>query len=115
MGIYINGMEMPKEGTVFVIDSTGQVWSNEWPTKGYIRLNGVTAIPVPPHGDLIDRDALGIRDIEKQEYEIYLREKGEDFVDDLLLEYLRGSSDGMTHASGLVRFAPTIIPADRKE
>ena len=56
-GIYIHGMEMPKEGTVFVIDSTGQVWSNEWPTRGYTRLDGVKAIPVPPHGDLIDASA----------------------------------------------------------
>lgn len=36
MSIYIKGMEMPKEGTVFVIDSAGQVWSNKWPTRGYI-------------------------------------------------------------------------------
>lgn len=34
MSIYIRGMEIPKEGTVFVIDSAGQVWSNEWPTRG---------------------------------------------------------------------------------
>lgn len=59
MGVYIN-TEMPKEGTVFVIDSAGQVWSNEWPTRGYIRLDGVTAIPVPPHGRLIDADAIEV-------------------------------------------------------
>lgn len=58
MSILITGMEMPKEGTVFVIDSAGQVWSNEWPTRGYIRLDGVTAVPVPAHGRLIDADAL---------------------------------------------------------
>lgn len=58
MSIYIKGMEMPKEGTVIVIDCTGQVWSNEWPTRGYTRLKNAKAIPVPPHGRLIDADAL---------------------------------------------------------
>jgi hypothetical protein len=58
MSILIKGMEMPTDGTVFVIDSAGQVWSNEWPTRGYARLDGVTVVPVPAHGDLIDRDAL---------------------------------------------------------
>lgn len=46
MSILIKGIDMPTEGTVFVIDSAGQVWSNEWPTRGYIRLDGVTAVPV---------------------------------------------------------------------
>lgn len=62
MSVLIKGMEMPKEGTVIVIDSTGQVWSNEWPTRGYIRLDGVTAVPVPLHGRLIDADALPINE-----------------------------------------------------
>ena len=59
MGVYIN-TEMPKEGMVFVIDSAGQVWSKEWPIRGYIRLDGVTAVPVPPHGKLIDADELKV-------------------------------------------------------
>ena len=58
MSILIKGMEMPKEGQVIVIDSSGQVWSNEWPTRGYLRIDNATAIPVPPHGDLIDRDEV---------------------------------------------------------
>lgn len=59
MSLLIKGIEMPKEGQVIVIDSIGQVWSNEWPTKGYTRINNAKAVSVPtPHEDLMDRDAL---------------------------------------------------------
>lgn len=60
MSILIKGMEMPKEGQVIVIviDSTGQVWLNEWPTRGYVRIDGAKAVLVPPHGRLIDGDEL---------------------------------------------------------
>lgn len=50
MSIYIKGIDVPKEGTVIVIDSTGQVWSNEWPTRGYTRIDGAKAVSVPEHG-----------------------------------------------------------------
>lgn len=59
MSILIKGVDMMREGQVLVIDSTGQVWSNEWPTRGYIKIDKATAVPVPtPHGRLIDADAL---------------------------------------------------------
>lgn len=58
MGVYIKGTEMPKKGQVIVIDSTGQVWTTDWPTRGYFRNDKAKAVPVPPHGDLIDRDVL---------------------------------------------------------
>lgn len=67
-----------------------------------------TAFHVPPHGRLIDVDKLGI-------YEAYLQVKCEDFIEEPLIEYRRGYSDGLVHVSGLVRFAPTIIPADKEE
>ena len=65
MGVYIKGMEMPQKiepGLVveFAVGIDG---------KRYARLHhylygGLTdwleAVPVPPHGDLIDRDALKI-------------------------------------------------------
>ncbi len=57
-GIYIKGIDVPKEGTVIVIDSTGQVWSNEWPTRGYTRIDGAKAVSVPPHGRLKDYDRI---------------------------------------------------------
>lgn len=71
-------------------------------------------IPVPEHGRLIDGDKLGIREAEKQAYEAYLREKAEFFREEPLLEYMRGRLEGLTDASGRVRFAPTIIPASKE-
>jgi hypothetical protein len=110
MGVYIEGMEIPTEEygpmTIKVypnghvaeyIGDIGRVWD---------------AVPVPPHGRLIDADKLGIRDAEKQAYEAYLREKGEFFTEEPLLEYMRGRLEGLTDACGRVRFAPTIIPAE---
>ena len=52
MGVYIN-MEMPKEGTVVAIYKLNG--------KFYASVHGTELcpiIPIPPHGDLIDRDAL---------------------------------------------------------
>ena len=61
MSVYISGMEMPKEQNVptwAVIFSNGEVriYKDGFNTD---QGNGKgTAIPAPPHGDLIDRDAL---------------------------------------------------------
>lgn len=68
MGVYIKGMEMPTEGFVEIlirddgtVQQTGQ--SNRFNGMDYYTpYIGETpaiykAIPVPPHGDLIDRDA----------------------------------------------------------
>jgi len=59
MGVYIEGMEMPKEEIVFSITPDGKV-------QRYDRMFGNTftfgkkfeAFPVPPHGRLIDADAF---------------------------------------------------------
>lgn len=51
--ILISGMEMPKEGTVIAIYKLNG--------KFYASVHGTELCqlcPVPPHGDLIDRDAL---------------------------------------------------------
>ncbi len=59
MSLFLKGVEMPKEGTVLVIDSCGEVWSNTWPTRGYIRVDKVKAVEVlTPHGRLGDLDRL---------------------------------------------------------
>ena len=53
MGVYINGMEMPTKGyRLILIHADGTVQSTDGET---------TAIPVPPHGRLIDADALLMR------------------------------------------------------
>lgn len=109
MSVLIKGLEMPKENAIcIVIFPDGKVTSQ----FGVPHLG--TASPVPLHGRLIEADKLGIRDAEKQAYEAYLQEKGEDFIEEPLLEYKRGYLEGLTHASGLVRFAPTVIPADKE-
>ena len=57
MGVYIKGMEMPKDGhwgTVsipFYIHGDGSVSDS----KGHII---GSAVHIPPHGDLVDRDVL---------------------------------------------------------
>lgn len=54
MSILINSMEMPTDGneTIIRIQSDGTVLDQ------YGHHLAITAIPVPPHGDLIDRNAL---------------------------------------------------------
>ena len=87
MGIYLPNMEMPRKGQMLVIfpDGTSYVCFNGMRE----RLTQTTAVPVPPHGDLIDRDDLMDSD------------------GDLW--------DGMWGWSGVkIANAPTIIPADRK-
>ena len=52
MGVYIKGVEMPtkKNGAVLIIYPNGKCAFEDGKTY--------QAVPVPPHGDLIDRDAL---------------------------------------------------------
>ena len=55
MSILIKGMEMPKDKEIILrIDEEGQVYNiyGEYPTKIY------EDIEIPPHGRLIDADAL---------------------------------------------------------
>ena len=59
--ILIRGMEMPKEGEKILIATDGSVWVNAWPTRGYMRMENVYAIPLPEgHGDLVERKALNL-------------------------------------------------------
>lgn len=56
MGIYLPNMEMPRKGQMLVIfpDGTSYVCFNGMRE----RLTQTTAVPVPPHGRLIDADAI---------------------------------------------------------
>ena len=115
MGVYVSEINMPEgEGSKLVL----QIFPNGEVYDGHgIRLgiaNWAKAVPIPPHGRLIDADALGIRDAEKQAYEAFLKEKGKFYVEGSWLEYMQGRFEGLTDASGLVRFAPTIIPAEEE-
>jgi hypothetical protein len=52
MGIYIKGMEMPDFGErITILTSSGYVED----VSGNV-IQGVEAVPVPPHGRLIDED-----------------------------------------------------------
>ena len=63
MDVLIKGMEMPLPGTfnIIYIYSDGQVHMPSW-GKGMTPTNGVKAIPIPPHGRLIDADAVTLED-----------------------------------------------------
>lgn len=53
--ILIRGMDMPKEGGKILIAADGSVWVNAWPTRGYMRMENVYAVPLPEgHGKLVD-------------------------------------------------------------
>lgn len=128
-GVYIPGMKMPYDcpacpaahwnaascftgceivpGKRYAMADPDYAFSSEPP-------DWCPLVPVPDHGRLIDADALGIRDEEKRAYEAYQMEKHEYFIEEPLLEYKRGLSEGLIRASGLVRFAPTIIPASKE-
>ena len=79
-GIYIKGTDMPKDGEMLCVNiyPDGKVCINL-----DLECNRIaTAVPVPPHGDLVDRDMV-----------------------------LKKSWDMETFYDA-VRFAPTIIPAE---
>ena len=88
MSILIKGIEMPKGHPVcIIIDAAGQARRYDLNNDRYADDKLFEAVPVPPHGDLIDRDALMDSD------------------GDLW--------DGMWGWSGVkIANAPTIIPAE---
>jgi len=98
MGVYIKGMEMPTNCNEcrFFVDAWCYAlevddWRNAYnkPPDGE-RLDSCPLVPVPPHGDLIDRDALK---------ENCMKEDG--FLAELLFRKISN--------------APTIIPAEEGE
>lgn len=60
MSILIKGMEMPKEGSwvTLRVFPDGQCFIYSWHGNDFDFMEYLTAATVPPHGDLIDRDAL---------------------------------------------------------
>ena len=85
MSILIKGMEMPKKktGAVLIIYPDGRcAFENSEEYK---------AIPLPPHGRLIDADAIGIAEHEKR---FVKRADRGDWVD----EYIVGIVDGLHEA-----------------
>ena len=108
MSIYIKGMEMPKEGFVEILirdDGTVQQTGQSYRIDGtdyytpYVGEMPVIykAVPVPPHGRLIDADKIGLTN-----FEIILCQKWNPFKNalEMLLEKIEN--------------APTIIPASEE-
>ncbi len=68
MGVYIKSMAMPKgcafcrigkrNGKKMVCPLRNEEWDIRDPMSADHRLDNCPLVPVPPHGDLIDRDAL---------------------------------------------------------
>ena len=101
-GIYIPGIEMPKDGERslwFVIHSDGTVEYED--NKGF-GWQAATAIPVPEHGDLIDRGYAIATACSGRIRALPTTEDGEDWI---RVEEVRES----------IKAAPTIIPAEEGE
>ena len=98
MSILIKSMEMPKTYPLTVIIyPDGQVLSE---TCGARDIHG-EAVPVPPHGDLIDVEEL----MEKIACLVpYYIETG----------YEKAFTDGLSSAYEIVKATPTIIPASEE-
>lgn len=93
-GIYIKGMEMPKAGNwkTIRIYYDGTCAEPNWQGDCKV-MKGCEAVPVPDHGNLIDRSKLK-----------------DEFIGDAFTG--RG---GYAVWSGDILSAPVVIPADKKE
>ena len=111
MGVYIKGMEMPKSCGNCFFDTHCDKWRlRNW---GAPPPDDCPLVPVPPHGDLIDRDALraSIRESIEECH------KWADEVDKDTMMYARISQSLGTFVECSLRAkaAPTIIPAEEGE
>lgn len=96
MSILINGMEMPKRQILAVINPNGLVEV----LAGNTLIAEFEAVPVPPHGDLIDRDAL-------EEHDGWIRDSK------YFSEQSRHTHIQFVFTNDIID-APTIIPADKE-
>lgn len=90
-GIYISGMEMPEEGickTITIFDDGAVVEGNGSEKLGI-------AVPVPPHGDLIDKSGVDVVS--------WIEDPEKDFADGVL--FVLDKLDEL----------PVIIPADGED
>lgn len=104
MGIYIKGMEMPKvcyDCDFCTYGFCSQI--NRYVTDSYSREEDCPIIELPPHGRLIDADALTRRILEEHD------------KFGAMNQYDSGLRAGYRASSKAVRLAPTIIPAEGKE
>ena len=100
MSILIKGMEMPKEGSWVTLRlfPDGQCFLYSWCGNDFDFMEHVTAVPVPPHGRLIDADLLKERVTKR----LYASNHGS-----MAEAYFAALID-------LIDTAPTIIPASEE-
>lgn len=109
-GIYISGMDMPSfehqswdvrhgtDGKWYVVDTNAETSDGEWHE----------IIPVPPHGRLIDADALSdMLNKYKREYALEAGDK-KDFG-------IMQKAFGLRDAELMAESLPTILPAEEGE
>ena len=103
MTVLIKGMEMPKTTTQLWLfpDGSVRVWKQDIDYDEWKK-----AIEVPPHGRLIDADALDIRRREQQAWQDYKHNPDN--------EYIEGVKDGLHEASKQLSTAMTIIEAEEE-
>ena len=105
MGIYLHNMEMPKERESFTvtIKYNGLVFDTE------TMIQVAEAYELPPHGDLIDRDAL-MHEFEKAERT--MEQHGREYS----CSFLSSSQEISTEwycVEDILEDAPTIIEEER--
>lgn len=102
MSILIKGMEMPTDCAmllkIFPDGRIGVPIHLNW--MGTMVVNDADAVPVPPHGRLIDADAF-----ESIKYELPDGQKS----------FNRGFHSGVQYVQRLIMDAPAIIPAEEGE
>lgn len=101
MGLYIPGMEMPKcqDGIMLCVFPDGKVRCMDMETYA---ITTKRAVPVPDHGDLIDKDAL----IEAMARMVPLAIESPEEI---------AMVDGLSAGYEAVKAAPTIIDAEGEE
>jgi hypothetical protein len=99
MGVYIKGMEMPKEGSwvTLRVFPDGKCFLYSWCGNDFDFMEHLTAVHVPPHGRLGDLDKLEkmFADIDSAPYSCF--DGAEPFY----------SAEDAAH---IIKLAPTIIP-----
>lgn len=115
MSLLINGMEMPTDHSLWiVVNKDGTVEYNyfgEWKTAGE------KAVPVQPHGRLIDADAYCAEMKKRQDACTEWRDEiksGGGYGTDLFYR-TEGFLGAMCEAKLTIDKMPTIIPAEEEE
>jgi hypothetical protein len=109
MGIYLPNMEMPTEGYIDVrIKCNGTA---SFAIANNPCFKAVEAVPVPPHGRLIDADAL-MHEFDKAQQT--MQQHGREYS----CSFMSSSQELSTEwycVEDMVENAPTIIPAEEGE